>query len=673
MSLQDLAASLPDEQKREIAARVHKDYLSDEESRADWLKMHADWIRLFYQQDKPKREAWPGASDETVPMLVEACEQFHARAYSSLFPTRNVVTAIPVKTQDQAIEARAKRVGKHMSWQLMVRDKGYKADKDRLLLALPLHGSFFTKTYFHPVLARNVVENVRPEDLVIPYGVGPRDIDQVERKTHLVWQTLNEAKILQAAGFYSELPEPNKGEKPPTQDAADKGQGIKEPLESDLCCVLEQHCVIDLDGDGIAEPYIAWVCRQTKKLLRLAIRFEAEIDPISGEAIPSEKIIPVEYFTHYCYMPNPEGFYGLGLGHLVGPLNKAVNKLLRQTIDAATLANIGNCSGFMSDLLGVRGGEVQIELGKFPKVPATTDDLRKGIYQFSFPAPNQTTSLAIQLLMNRSDRLASVTELTTGQPDKVYQPTAAMALIEQAQQVYNAVYGRVLTAWESELAKYYALNAKYMPDVEGFAMPSADGAVETEAVKRDDYAPDLMIIPIADPKQGSKEQKIAKAQMEMQTALSYPGQNPMSVYFIYRRFFEAIETTAVDQILPPPLPPREDDPYKENAAALLPMPMIPPAFPDQDHMKHILVHKELADGKEGQDGYAAEMSPEGKKALEDHIKMHISQMYEAEHGAGQLREAVPGPMGQAGAMDVGGLLGGLGAMQGGAQNGAMGP
>ena len=673
MSLADLAAELPDEKKREIASRVFKNYELDEDSRKDWLAMHAGWINLFNQQDEPKFEAWPGASKETVPMLVEACEQFHARAVTSLFPSRNVVTAIPTLKQDPESTERAKRVGKHMSWQLMVRDRGYKADKDRLLLGLPLHGSFFTKTYFHPLLGRNVVENVRPEDLVIPYGVGPREIDQIERKTQLVWQTENEAKILQAAGFYSDLPQVYKGEKTPTQDASDKSQGVTESLESDLCSVLEQHCVIDLDEDGIAEPYIAWVCRHSKKLLRLAIRYETEVDPMTGQEVPTDSKRPTEYFTHYCYMPNPEGFYGLGLGHMVGPLNKAVNKLLRQLIDAATLANIGNLSGFMSDLLGIRGGEITFEMGKFPKVPATVDDIRKGIFQFQFPAPNQTLVAAIQLLMSRSDRLASVTELTTGQPSKVYQPTAAMALIEQAQQVYNAVYQRVLNAWESELSKYARLNFKHMPDVQGFAMQAADGAIESDAVKRDDYADDLMIVPIADPKQTSKEQRIAKAQLEMQTALSYPMQNPMSIYLVYKRFFEAIEAQAIDQILPPPTPPREDDPYKENAAAFMPEPMIPPAYPDQDHMGHILAHKELVDGKEGQEGYTGQLKPEGKKALEDHIQMHIALMYEAEHGTGQLPQGVPGEMGQAGAMDLGSLLGGLGEMQGAAPNGAMGP
>lgn len=608
--------------------------------------MHASWLRLFYQQDKPVHLAWPGASDETIPLLAEACTQFHARAFTSLFPGRNIVNAIPTMKTSKDVEERAKRVGKHMSWQLMIKDEGYKAGKDALLVGLPLHGSYFTKTYFDG--KKNVVENVRPEDLVIPYGVGPRSIDKVERKTQIIWQTLDEAKMLQATQFYSELPQVyDFGEKTKTQDASDKSQGQTEPVKSDLVCILEQHRLWDLDGDGIPEPYIVWLDRQSKKMLRLSTREE-------------------EYFTHYVYMPNPEGFYGLGLGHLIAPINKGVNKLIRQAIDSNTLANIGNCSGFISGQMGPRGGDIEIEMGKFRKIDAPIDDIKKGLFQFQFPGPSAATGQILSVLMGRSDRLATVTELTTGQPDKVYQPTMAMALIEQAQQVYTAVYQRVLLAWESELRKYFFLNSKYMPDVEAFVAFNPDGSTDGNAIKRDDYAPDLMVMPVADPKQATKEQRLIKAQTEYQILMQNPlvMQNPVAIYFVTRRILEAMETQDIDQVLPPPMPPREDDPYKENAAALMPQPMIPQAFPDQDHMQHIMTHKELADAKPGQDGYAAELTPEGKKALDDHIQMHVSLMYEAEHGMGQLPQEVPGDMGPPGGMDGGPDLGGIGPIQG---------
>jgi hypothetical protein len=662
VSLENLAPKLPEQDQIALAAQVVKDFESDDQSRKGWLDMHAGWLRLFYQAEKSKTPPWPGASDETMPLLVEACTQFQARAYKALFPGRTVVTAVPTLKLDLNVEARAKRVAKHMSWQLMVKDRGYKEDKDALLFGLPLHGSYFTKTYYHPVLARNVVENVRPEDLVVPYGVGPRDIDTVERKTQIVWQTINQARILLAAGFYSNEPVPfTNGEKTPTQQEIDKGQGVTEPMEKTEACILEQHAVFDLDGDGLAEPYIAWVCRQSKRLLRLAPRYDTD-----ESGAPTDNMRPVEYFTHYFYLPNPEGFYGLGMGHLIGPINRAVNKLVRQAVDANTLANIGNCSGFISSMLDIKGGDIEIDLGKFKKINATAEDISKGIFQFKFPGPSAATGQLIEMLAARSDRLGSVTELVSGQPDKVYQPTMAMALIEQAMEVYGSVQARVIQAWGRELKKYYDLNTKYMPDVEPYVMFAGDGGAMNDVVTKDDYRGDLMVQPLADPKQATTEKKLMKAQAMLQFVMTNPltMQNPMAIYEAGKRYLEDLEIPNIDQIFPPPVPPREDDPFKENAAALMPQPMMPPPYPDQDHMSHIMAHRGLLDGKPGQDGFAANLTPEGKAALEQHIQVHIAQLYEAEHGPGIIPQGVPGEMGPTPSMALGGEPGGIGETQG---------
>lgn len=660
MSLENLASRLSEDDQKKLAAQVVSDFESDDDSRKDWLAMHADWLRVYYQMDKPKSPPWTGASDETMPLLVEGCTQYHARAFTALFPNRgNLITCIPTLKTDPLTEARAKRVGKHMSWQLLVKDRAYKPNKDRLLLGQPLHGSYFTKTFYHPLLARNVVENVRPEDLVIPYGIGPRDIEQIERKTQIVWQTINDTAILAQDGFYLAPCEAYVlGTKTPTQETVDKKEGIKEPPTKGLACVLEQHCVWDLDGDGIAEPYIAWVDRQTHKLLRLAFRYEADE---SGAPLDNKR--PIEYFTHYPYMNNPEGFYGLGLGHLIAPINRAVNKLLRQGIDANTLANVGNASGFISSQLAVRGGDQAMQMGVLKKIDMPAEDIKKGIFTFTFPGPSAATLQFMQALILRSDRLASVTELTTGQPDKVYQPTMAMALIEQAQQVYTSVYQRTINSWTNELDKIYNLNRRYMPDVEPFAVFNADGSVDREVASKDDYAPDLMVMPIADPSNSSKEAKLKKAEAEYQTVLTNPltGQNPISLYFGTRRWLEAMDTVNIDQILPPPAPPREDDPYMENKAALMPMPQVPPAFPDQDHMKHIAVHKELLDGKDPASQF---LTPQGAQALEAHNQMHIAELYGVAHSE-NLSQGADGGMaaGLAGGQDGGGPSGMSGAPQ----------
>ncbi|MGI9504390.1 MAG: portal protein [Geminicoccaceae bacterium] len=646
--LRNVALDLTEEERGEIAGEGLEGLRSDDESRSEWLSMHADWLRLFFQKDRPKNPPWEGASTEAIPILAEACNQFHARAYQAMFPSRRIIRAIPTGKTDAHSRDRAERVETHMSWQLLVRNKNYKRDKDRLLLGVPLHGSAFTKTYYCPIRERNITDNVRAVDLVVPYGTGPRNIEDIERKTHIVYTPINRAKILHNKGFFMEEPVPfepsyKQGEKTEVDQAHDEAQGVQETNyhSSAYARILEQHTFLDLDEDGIPEPYIAWIDGTSEKLLRLSVRYDTDEN---GE--PTDDKEPVECFTHYPFIENPDGFYGLGFGHLIGMPNEAVNKLLRQTIDAATLANVGNHSGFVSNALGVQGGELQMQLGKFLKIPGSTEDINRAIFQFKFPGPSNVNGQVIELLMKRSDRLATVTEAITGQTEKVMQPTTIMALIDQSLQIFSTVYERILTAWGDELEKHYRLNRKHMDPEEYFAVLDVTGAIKEGHAAREDYEEDHQIQPIADPKQTTQRQKLAKAEAEWAFAIGNPLilNSPQHFYNASKRYLMAIEAEGIDEILPEPQGEmiRVDDPVQENVGALSPIPMVPPAFPDQDHVMHIKAHTALLQDPE----YGAHMTDLGRQRLEEHINVHAALMYgqvETTENAGiPGMEAAPG-------------------------------
>jgi len=388
--LRNLAETLKDEELGEIAKQVLEDYKNDEESRMEWLSMHADWLRLYFQKDRPLNAPWEGSSEESIPMLAEACNQFHARAFQAMFPNQGIIKAVPTGKPDEKSKQRAERVGTHMSWQLMVRDKSYKKNKDRLLLSTPLHGSSFTKTYYCPIRTRNITENVRATDLVVPYGTGPRDLEDIERKTHIIWMPLNKAKKLQKLGFFIGEPKawenPKQEERNEVDQAHDDVMGLREAAYGDgtYAKILEQHCLCDLDDDEIAEPYIVWVDAASEETLRVAVRYD-----VDEAGTPTDEKEPIEQFTHYTFLENPDGFYGLGFGHLIGQLNIAVNKLVRQTVDAGTLAGVGNMSGFINKGISTKKGEVQIQFGKFITTESSVEDIARGIYQFKFPPPSQ--------------------------------------------------------------------------------------------------------------------------------------------------------------------------------------------------------------------------------------------------------------------------------------------
>jgi len=670
--------NLSEEQQKKIAGEALEAFKEDNESRQEWLDMHAKWKKQFYQQDEAEKGPWQGSSQESLPLLTEACVQFHARAYKAMFPNRNIIRAIPtVSGSREELMDRARRVGNHMSWQLMVQDRAYKRNVDRMLLALPLHGSFFRKIYFHDLLQRNVVENVRAEDLVLPYGIGPREMESIERKTHIIYQSVNETKILADAGSYITHALPYRADdSDPVRDADEKASGQTPPSgEMGFAKIIEQHTILDLDEDGIAEPYIVTVDCTSEKLLKIAPRFLHDED---GEPVDNKR--PLEFFTHYGYIENPDGVYCLGQGHLIGPINTAVNKLLRQIVDAGTLANVGNMSGFIGNATGVRGGEHEFELGKFKQIDATADDIRKQIFQFTFPGPNPALGQVVQMLMSRSDRLATVTEALTGQTDKVIQPQALMALIDQSLEVFSTVYERVLHSWSIELQMLYDLNGRHLNQEEYFAVNHADGTVDMQSISPEDYAADLMVMPAADPKMTTKRQRFAQAETEFNYVMQNPmvQQSPEYIHNAYQRLLEAIDAQNIEQINPKaPEPPREDDPEKENMMALMPEPQITPVYPEQDHEAHIQAHQELLLAEDNPNGaadplagYRETMKPEQVKALENHIQQHIAYLYgvnEAEilnegqmaQGPGDpaVLEALVRNISGAGAGDIGDLLG----------------
>lgn len=661
-ALKNLAEDMDDDDLAALGKDVSEAVREDDESRNDWLKMHAKWVRLYYQQDKAVNPPWAGASEESLPLLAEACNQFHARAFQAMFPNRNLIKAIPTGEAKSDDRDRAERVGKHMSWQVFVKDRKYKKNKDRLLLSVPLHGSCFTKAFYDPLRKMNVTENVRAEDLVVPYGVGPRDIDDIERKTHIISISKEKTAYLHKKKFFiDEAGAWEGGENRPTQAAQDNASGHRESGTGNKLYsrIYEHHCLRDFDDDGIAEPYIVWVDASNDSVLRVAARWEMDS---SGNPVDDKR--PIEYFTHYTFLENPDGFYGLGMGHLIGEINTAVNKLLRQSVDAGTLANTGNMSGMISKQLSFQKGEVELQLGKFIATESNVDDLSKGIYQFRFPGPQPVLQSVIELLMGRSDRLATVTEALTGQADKVMQPTTIMALIEQGLQVFSTVYERVLGSWADELQKLYDLNRQFLDGSEYFTVLEVDGALTGGEIHKSDYANDLQIIPLADPKMTTEQQKYTRAEAEWQFIAQNPlvQQSPQHFYNASKRYLEAIGTQGIDEILPKPNPiPPVDNPFQENMMALMPMPQLPDPAPEQDHIAHMEAHSQLLNDPQ----YGAQLSDSGRAMMEEHVQKTIAMMYQATEG-GMDGQGIAGGMADAGgdAMGLQDIVGAISPAEG---------
>lgn len=615
----------------------------DDKSRSDWLEQHTFWLALYMQQDyaensDPER-SW-GAT-ESVPILTEACDQFQSRTYKTFFPNDTFVSAVPMRrtVEDRkALEDRADRIGKHMSYQLGFQDRAYRQDKDALFLGTAVHGSFFTKTYFNEKKKRFKVDNVRPTDLVVNYTVGPARIEDLRRKSHIIYSTVGATEEMVTSGFFVEAARAatSSVDKNTYNIKVDEVQGLSpgnNTIKRDNPAILiEQHMYLDIDDNGLFKPYIATVCAASRKVLRLVIGYEA--DQMGN---PLKDYEQTQYFTHYKYKDNPDGFYGLGLGHTIGDLNSAVNIMLRQSMDAATLANDGNMSGFVSERLGLEGDEIRMVLGRFRKVPDTVGDLQNSLWTGKFPGPNSALLEIMQNLDQRAQRLGSTTEATTGTIDKVVQPTTLVNQIEQALEQFSSVQMRLASSLSEELQKIYKINQKYMPLVEYFTVNG-----DPEAITRADYADDMLVQPVFDPKYATQGQKVARAQAELQATMQNPvNQGRPEVYDeAFRRYFEALQVEDIDLLIPPqPQIENLDDQFVENMYFLQPKEARPlfDVFPQQNHADHLAKMQQLFAELPM---LGVQLTPDQQQDLLKHQQKHQGYLY------GQLHNVIPpGPPG----------------------------
>lgn len=602
--------------------------------------MHEFWLRLYMQTDaavtSDSERDW-GAT-ESIPILTEACDQFQGRSYKAFFPNETFVSAVPTAhTQDpqkrKMLQDRAERLGRHLSWQLGIKNKNYKKDKNALFLAVAVHGSFFTKTYFNTYKKNTVcIDNVRPTDLVVSYDVGPRRIEDVRRKSHIIYTTVGDTEQMVRKGW---LIDPAKGGnysmRTGYNSAVDESQGLTPPaatLKRDQeAALIEQQFYLDIEDDGNFLPYIGTIDLATGKLLRLVIDYEA--DPMGNPVMDYEQM---QYYTHYKFAENPDGFYGLGLGQKIGDLNSAVNIGTRQMLDAATLSNDGNNSGYISQRLCEDGAdEVQMTLGKLRKIPDQTGDLTNGIMMMKFPGPSEALMKLIEFMDARAQRMASTTEATTGAINKNQQPTTVLAQIEQAMEMFSSAQMGLADSLGDELDKIYHLNQKHLPLIEYFTINDMP-----DQVTRMDYKDDMMVQPIFDPKFATQMQKIQRSQAIGQVVMQNPltAQRPEVLDELTRLQLEALDADNIDELVPKPPPPANiDNQMQENMLFLMPQQSRPPfdVFPDQHHAKHL---QELHDFVAT---HGNKLQPDQQQAVMMHKQKHESYLY------GQQQGIIPTP------------------------------
>jgi hypothetical protein len=563
---------------RDLGALGHElldDFESDSRSREDWEQTYKKGLDLLGLKIEDRSSPWPGACGVFHPILSEAAVRFQSQAIMETFPAGGPVKTKIVGRVTPERERQAHRVKEDLNYILTEKMSEYRGEHERMLFALPLAGAAFKKVYFDPTLGRPASIYVPAEDFVAPYGAS--DLQTANRYTHIMRKHPNEIRKLQVMGFYRDVdlsePVPERNE---IQRTKDKLSGEEQIDTDDRHMLLEVHVDLDLPGyedvgkdgepTGIALPYVVTVERSTGVVLSIYRNWKQDDD----------LKLKRQHFVQYGYIPG-FGFYPFGLIHLIGGIAKSATSILRQLVDAGTLANLP--AGLKSRGLRIKGDSTPLMPGEFRDVDISSGAIKDNITFLPYKEPSQVLASLLGSLVEEGRRFASIADLQIGDANQSAPVGTTLALMERAMKVMSAVQARLHASMKQELDLLVDIISLHM---------KGDYDYETDigATRTEDYDGRIDVIPVTDPNAASLSQRVVQYQAALQLAAQAPQMYDLPE--LHRQMLTVLGIQDPGKIIPNTDEKKPMDPVSENMAILSGKPV--KAFLYQDHEAHIKVH-----------------------------------------------------------------------------------
>jgi len=593
-------------------ARLSEDLIglidSDIDSRKDWADTFVDGLDVLGFRYEERTDPWEGACGVYSTVLSEAAIRFQAETMSETFPAIG-----PVKTKILGEETKEKmesaaRVKADMNYELTENMVEYRPEHERLLYSLGLSGSAFKKVYYDPNMGRQVALFIPAEDCIVPYSAS--HIETAERVTHVMRKTKNEIRKLQVNGFYRDIelgePEPYHSDIE-VRKAEEGGYSL---TDDDRYALYEVHADLVIDGideseDDIAKPYVVTIERGSSEVLSVRRNWNP-VDPL---------MLKRQHFVHYPYVPG-FGFYGLGLVHIIGGYARAGTSLIRQLVDAGTLANLPG--GLKSRGLRIKGDDAPIEPGEFKDVDVPSGSIRDNIMPLPYKEPSQTLLALLDKITTEGRRLGAISDMNISDMSANAPVGTTLALLERTLKPMAAVQARVHYAMKQEFKLLKALMAEYAPAE--YSYQPLRGEV---SARQADYA-SVDVIPVSDPNSSTMAQRVVQYQAVLQMSQTAPQIYDLPQ--LHRQMIEVLGVKNADKLVPTKDDIQPADPVSENMNALIGKPM--KAFLYQDHDAHIGAH--MAFMQDPQVAQLIGQNPQAKQimaSLQAHIAEHLGFKY----------------------------------------------
>jgi len=609
----NLAEYIEDSDLSSISQDLISSYKSDKESRSDWEKAYIEGLDLLGLKHEDRTTPWDGACGVFHPLLTESVIRFQSQAIQEIFPASGPVKTSIVGTVDAEKEKQAHRVQDYLNYLLTEKMTEYRSETEKMLFSLPLAGSAFRKVYYDPNMSRPCSMFVPAEDFVVSYGAS--DLETCERATHVMKRSQNEVRKLQVSGFYVDVDLPSPA---PDVDEIERKYneltGDSANFEYDSRhTILEVQSNLDLIGfedkekgeeTGIQLPYVVSIDLSSRTILSIR-RNWYEDDPQKMKR---------EHFVHYQYMPGL-GFYGFGLIHMIGGLAKSATSLLRQLVDAGTLANLPG--GLKSRGLRIKGDDTPIMPGEFRDVDVPGGAIRDNISFLPYKEPSSVLYQLLGDIVEEGRRFASAADVKAADMNAEAPVGTTLAILERSMKVMSAVQARLHASMRTELKLLSTI-------VRDFGPPNYPYAPDEEPITREDFDDRVDIIPVSDPNAGTMAQRIMQYQAALQLAQQAPEMYDMPL--LHRQMLEILNIQDADKIVPLEAEMKPTDPVTENMNIINGEPV--KAFIYQDHESHIQTHMAMV-----QDPRIMEImgkSPNAQKAqaqMAAHVQEHLAFRY----------------------------------------------
>jgi len=572
---ENLAEVLDGSQLQTLASELDMMFDQDSQSRKDWMETYVKGLKLLGIKIEERTEPWAGACGVFHPMLMESAVKFQSETIMETFPAAGPVKTVIIGKDTKEKEDAAVRVREDMNYELTERMLEYRSEHERALFALALAGNSFKKIYFDPSLDRQVSMYVPTEDIVVPYGA--TTLEGAERVSHRMRKTKNDLRKLQVAGFYRDI---ELGEPLRTLDDVEKQKAEEQGFSAttdNRYQIIEMHLDYDMrdveytdkftENDGVAVPYVITYDRGTKEVLAIRRNWDPADDTKKRR----------QHFVHYGYIPG-FGFYCFGLIHLIGGHATAATSLLRQLVDAGSLANLPG--GFKARGMRIKGDDTPIAPGEFRDVDVPGGTIRDNLLPLPYKEPSQTLVQLMDKIVIDAQRFAATADMKVSDMSANSPVGTTLAILERMLKVMSAVQARVHFAMKQEFKLLRDIIRDNTPEDYDYEPEIGD-----RKAKRSDY--DMVdVIPVSDPNASTMSQKVVQYQAVMQLAQGAPQIYDLKL--LHRQMIEVLGVKNAAKLVPTDDDMKPTDPVTENMAILNAKPV--KAFMYQDHEAHIAVH-----------------------------------------------------------------------------------